>query len=226
MKRIVAFEQGSRRTRHWRKTDSNLWFRIADAHGAAAYERLCDNPLARRSGWDRYQTQQSQFSGNQDHRLSQGGGRRKRSRRLGERTGIASQATGPERKARLLATPDKGHRECCRRRMKLHEARPVALASAIQRAIPPLTLTLAFRVRRKLEDATVPSPTECNRRPPGSPASRPSAPGGTCARRESFRARSADQRGHRRRRRLLPAGARRRVGSPPRRLGSGAAPNL
>src|SRR5215469_2698041 len=83
-----------------------------------------------------------------------------------------------------------------------------------------------IRVRLELEDATPPSPRICNRRPPGSPVSRPSAPGGTCARHEPFRAISVDRRGHPRHQRLWPAGSRRLARSPPRRLGSAVAPGL
>ena len=45
--------------------------RQADAHGAAASERLCDDPPARRGGRHRNQARQPQFPGDRDHRLSQ-----------------------------------------------------------------------------------------------------------------------------------------------------------
>ena len=43
--------------------------RHAHPHGAAASERLCDDPPARRSGRDRNQARQSQFLGDRDHRI-------------------------------------------------------------------------------------------------------------------------------------------------------------
>jgi integrase len=43
--------------------------RHAHPHGAAASERLCDDPPARRSGRDRNQARQSQFLGHRDHRI-------------------------------------------------------------------------------------------------------------------------------------------------------------
>jgi integrase len=43
----------------------------AHAHGAAAGERLCDDPPPRRSGRDRNEARQSQLPGERDHRLSE-----------------------------------------------------------------------------------------------------------------------------------------------------------